>query len=99
MSQLRVTTKKMSGRSSRIIYLVFKNISEKKFSKSNYSIRVKEGNRVVHQADYHIVGPLMPGEIEESAIPGYFNGGPFIKQKITVEVERETHSFSVGMFG
>lgn len=99
MSKLRITAKKTSGTYSRIIYLCFKNVSKETVPKQNYSLKVKEGNRVVHQADYHIVGPLGPREVEEHPIPGPLKRGLFTTQLITIEVEDVSHHLSVGAFG
>jgi hypothetical protein len=99
VGQLQVSTRKTSGTSSRIIYLVFKNVSNTIFPKSNFSIRVKEGGKVIHQADYHLIGPLAPGETQDHTVPGVLGYGLFKKQNIIVSVPGDTFTFSVGAFG
>jgi hypothetical protein len=99
MAKVSITTKKQSGSYSRIVYLVFKNISDSVLPKSEYKLKVKEGNKVVHQADYHIVGPLEPGEVEEHPVPGVLKNGFFAKQQIFVSAYGNNFELSVGFFG
>lgn len=62
-------------------------------------MKVKKRNKVVHNVDFHLVGPLGPREYSKHIVDAQMKNGLFAKQKITVKMYGEVHELSVGIFG